>query len=96
MKWLFVIFAALLAADWLTDDANGYVIADAVRIERLVSEEIQLTDAANDVLPDDLGVVDFGTILTLQQPTQTVTINNVGVATLTLPTLPTVSGPFTL
>lgn len=80
----------------LTDDADNFVIADAVRVIRLPNEEIQLTDSGT-LVPDELGELDFGTLLTLQQTTKTITITNTGESTLTLSALPTVTGgAFTL
>ncbi len=70
----------------LADDANEYVIADAVRIERIVPHpEIEvLLDAIG--VPDDSGSVDFGVLLAGQTVTKTLTVRNIGTADLALDT----------
>ena len=77
----------------LSDAANGYVIADAVRIERLDSlpaaPEVQVLDGAAD-LTDGVGSIAFGTTPVGTPLTRTFTVRNLGTADLTLgtPSLP--------
>ncbi|MBI3467512.1 MAG: tandem-95 repeat protein [Planctomycetes bacterium] len=73
-----------------TAGANGYVVADGVRIQRVGSlptaADIQVLNAEADV-PDGAGSVDFGTAEMSEPLTKTLTIANVGSQPLTL-TLP--------
>jgi len=70
----------------LTDDADQYVIADAIRIERIgdlpSGPEIQVTvDGAN--VADGAGNIDFGTTVVDQDVTKTFTVTNLGYDPLT-------------
>jgi hypothetical protein len=71
----------------LTNDANEFVIADAVRIKRLGSAssgpEIQVLDGAADVVSGS-GSVSFGHTTVGTAVSRTFTIKNVGAANLTL------------
>ena len=64
----------------LTDKANGLVLADAVRIERL--HDIQLLDGKT-VLSDG-GTLNFGTTWTGTPVLKMITVKNVGLSPLTL------------
>ena len=70
----------------LSDAANGYVIADGMRIERLdlpPTPEVELTlDGV--VIDDGIGSVDFGTTLVAASATRTFTVTNVGGLNLTI------------
>ncbi len=79
----------------LTDDANGYVIADAVRIQRLVDPEIQVTQGGVNV-PDNTGTADFGELFANQTTPLTFTVTNVGGANLTLTSVPVTTGEYTV
>lgn len=80
----------------LTDDANGYVIADAVRVERLVNPEIQVTlsGVGGVNVPDNVGTADFGQLFATQTTPQTFTVTNVGGAPLTLSSVPVATGEY--
>ena len=71
----------------LTNAANGYVIADAIRIERIgeatPAPEIAVLDGAAD-LADGVGSVAFGTTPVGTPLTRTFTVRNLGTADLTL------------
>ncbi len=67
----------------LGDDADEFVIADAIRVERLVGAEVELL-AGTTSLPDGTGSFDFGNTLVGGTATQVFTVNNVGVAPLTV------------
>jgi len=67
----------------LSDDASGYVIADAVRIEELVDPEISVFEGA-DELASASSEVDFGTTQVGAPVTKTFTVKNVGAGTLAL------------
>ena len=77
----------------LSNAANGYVIADAIRIERIgeatPAPEIAVLDGAAD-LADGVGSVAFGTTPVGTPLTRTFTVRNLGTADLTLgtPSLP--------
>ena len=83
----------------LSDLANQYVIADAIRVERLgapiSAPEIQLLDGAVDVA-DDTGSVTFGTTAPGSSVVKTFTVNNVGNQDLTLTEPISVPTGFTL
>jgi hypothetical protein len=67
--------------------ADGYVIADAIRIERvgdlLNIPEIQVTEGLSDV-PDDAALIDYGTADLGQPLSKTFTISNTGLQPLEL------------
>lgn len=66
----------------LTDNANGIVIADAVRIE-LVSPEIEvIQDTLN--VADNVGIVNYGSTLVGTPVDRTFTVRNTGNGMLTL------------
>jgi len=70
----------------LTDAANGYVIADAIRIEALTYQaEIQIEDSAGQAI-DSSGSFDFGTVVSgaTVPRTEVFTITNFGTKTLDL------------
>ena len=67
----------------LTDKANGSVVADAVRIERL--HDVQILNAKTEIA--DGGTLDFGTTWPGTPVLKTVTIKNLGQSTLTLAAL---------
>ncbi len=83
----------------LTNLANQYVIADAVRIERLgglpSGPEIQVIDGAADV-PSGTGLVDFGSKPFGTPVTKTFTVKNLGTSDLTLTPPINVPAGFTL
>ncbi len=84
----------------LTDNANGTVFADAVRIQRIdelpaMSPEIQITDASGTTLTPG-GTWDWGgKVLTESTINRVLTVKNMGTGTLTLDT-PNLSGAVTL
>src|SRR6185295_1373681 len=72
----------------LTNQANGYVIADGVRVERVGNlpavPEIQVLDSANN-LTDGSSTLDFGSIPFGSAPSvKTITVKNLGTSNLTL------------
>lgn len=74
----------------LSDDANGYVIADKIRIERLGDipnePEIGLLDGTTE-LASGSSAVDFGSTLSGVAVAKTFTIKNTGIQTLNLGTI---------
>ncbi len=75
----------------LSDDANGYVIADAVRIEGVTGPEIEV-EVDGGPVQDGQSTVDFGAApLGGPEPTKTVTVRNAGTSDLTL-SQPTIAG----
>jgi subtilisin family serine protease len=82
----------------LTDNANEFVIADAVRIERIgdlpSAPEIRVLDGATDLV-DGVAVVDYGTTPPGTPLSRTFTVTNLGTTNLTLGTL-TVPAGFTV
>ncbi|WP_406701299.1 choice-of-anchor D domain-containing protein [Singulisphaera sp. Ch08] len=67
----------------MTDLADGYVIADAIYVERLQGPRVQ-TLAGLDHISDEIGVVDYG-VATVGQPVEKVfTVRNMGTADLHL------------
>ena len=83
----------------LSDNANGYVIADAVRIERMgdlpPGPEISVTLGSIDV-PDNSGSVNYGSTNVGVPVTKTLTVQNVGLTTLTLGSITIPSTGYTL
>ena len=83
----------------LSDNANGVVIADGVRIERIgdlpQGPEIQVLDGAVDIA-NALGSVNFGTTLTGTAVTRTFTVKNLGTQDLLLGTPITLPAGFSL
>ncbi len=80
----------------LSDAANEYVIADAVRIAKIAQmPEIAVTVDGVDVV-DDTGVINFGSALVGIAATRTFTVTNNGLAELTLDTPITLPAGFTL
>ena len=73
----------LLCPEPLTDQADEFVIADGIRIERVTEPEIEVRDGAT-VLEDGVSVVSFGSTAPGSPITKTFTINNVGGADLTI------------
>jgi PhoPQ-activated pathogenicity-related protein/predicted secreted protein len=71
----------------LTDAANGIVVADAVRIERLGNvipgPEIQVS-VDGGVLDDDTGIVNFGDVEAGRNVSKVFTVTNLGTTILTL------------
>ncbi len=71
----------------LSDDANRYVIADAVRLERIgdlpAGPEIQLFDGAAEVL-DGTGPVSLGATFVGAPVQKTLRVKNIGAGSLTL------------
>lgn len=67
----------------LSDDANGVVIADAIRIERIVGPEVVVLDGTTSLV-DGVSTVDFGTVLVSGTLTKTFTVTNVGATPLTV------------
>ncbi|MCO6455469.1 MAG: DUF11 domain-containing protein [Pirellulaceae bacterium] len=68
----------------LADDANGYVIADAVELKVFTDPEIVLEVNSTDMV-DGSAIVDFGpTTIGAVPQTRTITVRNVGAGTLTL------------
>ncbi len=83
----------------LTDNANGNLNADAIRIERLSGlpqgPEIQVLDGATDV-PDGTGNVSFGTTTPGTPVSKTFTVKNLGNQDLLLATPISVPAGYTL
>ena len=83
----------------LSDNADGLVIADAVRIERLgdvvPGPEIQVS-VDGGVLNDDTGVVDFGDVEADRTVSKVFTVTNLGTTDLTLTNPISVPSGFTL
>jgi len=73
----------------LTNDANGYVIADAIRIERLDEQpRVALLDSTGNAIAAE-SVFDFGSVDPGETRTETFTLVNFGSSALTLePRLP--------
>ncbi len=73
----------------LTNAANEFVTADAVRIERLVDPQVQVLNGSS-VVADGSGLVDIGTTLVGTPATVTLTLNNLGGRAMALgtPTVP--------
>ena len=94
----FNILSGALSVE-LTDDADGLVVADAVRIERLgdvvPGPEIQVT-VDGGVLSDNSGVVNFGDVEADRIVSKTFTVTNIGTTDLTLTDPITVPGGFLL
>lgn len=67
----------------LTDAANGYVIADAIRIETADGSEISVT-ADDNAIADGSGSLDFGTVVVGSPTLKTITVSNIGNETLNL------------
>ena len=83
----------------LTDDANEYVIADAIRVERLGDlpagpEIVVQTDGIE--VADDVGLVDFGTTSFGVPVSRIFTVLNAGSASLTLDSQVVLPAGFTL
>lgn len=78
----------------LSDDGNGDVIADAIRVEQITGPEIEVLDGAT-LLTDGSGTVDFGTVLTGGTSTKTFTVRNIGATDLTVQPV-TVPAGFTI
>jgi hypothetical protein len=79
----------------LSDNANGYVFADAVRIQRLGNvPTVQVQDGTT--LIDSGGADSFGTTYVTDALTRTFTITNNGTQTLTLASAPSVPTGFAL
>ena len=75
----FTVSGTRLTVD-LSDAANGYVIADGLRIERLdlpPTPEVELT-LGGVVIEDGIGSVDFGENMVASSAARTFTITNVG------------------
>ena len=70
----------------LSDDANEFVIADAIRIERLVAAEVEVLAgmAGAPVLVDGVSTFNFGNAQVGETKSQVFTVNNVGVTDLTV------------
>jgi subtilisin family serine protease len=71
----------------LTDQANEYVIADAVRVERVgdaVGPEMLVLDGATPIVDGSLNTVNFGTTGSGVPVSRTFTVRNVGSANLVL------------
>jgi hypothetical protein len=78
----------------LSDAANGYVVADAVRIERLANNaasEIEVRDGSTNI--SDGGTLSFGSTSTNVAVDKQLTIRNVGTFNLTLTPLASSSLP---
>ncbi|MDA0281813.1 MAG: choice-of-anchor D domain-containing protein [Planctomycetota bacterium] len=75
----------------LSDDADGNVIADAIRIERITGPEIQV-DLAGTVLVSGTSTVDFGTHIVGVTETRTFTVTNLGATALTVGAVPDGAG----
>ncbi|MCO6455093.1 MAG: choice-of-anchor D domain-containing protein [Pirellulaceae bacterium] len=79
----------------LSGSTTGNVIADAVRIDRVVGPEIQVLAGMTEIA-DGTGSFNFGTVLAgATNGTRVITVNNVGVENLVLQPI-MVSGGFTL
>jgi hypothetical protein len=79
----------------LSDNANGYVIADAIRIDRLGNAAtVQVQDGATPIASG--GSDSFGTANVGAPLTRTFTVKNAGAQTLTLGTLGSMPAGFTL
>ena len=70
----------------LSDDANGFVIADAIRIERIgdvvIEPEIEVLDGSTDI--SDGGTVSFGSTAPNVGVDKQLTVRNSGTGNLTL------------
>ena len=81
----------------LDNNADGFVIADAIRIDRLgdLLEEPEIDVAADGVnLSDGSGIFDFGGVSVGSAATQTFTVSNVGTTPLILGAINLPSGFF--
>jgi fimbrial isopeptide formation D2 family protein/uncharacterized repeat protein (TIGR01451 family) len=78
----------------LTDNANGYVIADAVRIDLVTGPEISVSQGGT-ALVDGFSSVSYITTLVGVPQTKTYTVTNNGVTPLMLTNPPIVPGGFT-
>ena len=83
----------------LTDDADGLVIADAVRIARVEdidpNPEIELTSDAENI-EDNVGVVDFGSVQAGVLASKDFTISNTGTTPLFLDAVISVPANFSV
>jgi len=75
--------------------ANGFVIADAVRLERLFGPEIEVSQGATPII-DGTTVLDFGQALIGSTFRRTFSIENVGAAPLDVASVLTLPAGFTL
>lgn len=78
----------------LSNNANGFVIADAVRIDRIPGAEISVTQSGTELL-SGVSAVDYGNTFVGASVIKTYTVTNVGIAPLTLTNPPVVPGGFT-
>lgn len=75
----------------LTNLANNYVIADAIRLERIPGPTLQVFDAGS-VVSNGSGIVNLGTAAPGSVATKTLTVRNIGSGTLTLGALSSMTG----
>ena len=80
----------------LTDDADGRVNADAIRIERLVNESDIAVSVDGNLIPDGTGSVDFGQTDKGTPVVKTFTVSNEGAEPLLLDVPITVPAGFTV
>jgi subtilisin family serine protease len=82
----------------MSNDANAYVIADAIRIERIAplpaTREIEVFESGTGVA--DGGSIPYGTTQQTVPVTKTYTVRNVGMLPLSLNTIPSVPAGFAL
>jgi hypothetical protein len=87
-----LINSGMIAVEVNTNLANNFVFADAIRIEKYIPPEVEVTFDSG-LIPDNTGVFGFGTSPT--PITKTFTVRNLGGADLTLGSI-TVPTGFTL
>jgi glucose/arabinose dehydrogenase len=96
---VFDIVGTTLTVRLSSDDANGYVAADSIRIERVgplaAGPEIRVTEGGIDI-PDNTGFFDFGATELGVGIEKTFVISNVGSQSLQLGPFPTVPERFSV
>ena len=80
----------------LNDDADGRLNADAIRIERLPDSPEILVSVDGGSIPDEAGVVDFGSSVVGAPVTKLFTVRNLGTQVLTLSAPSSIPAGFSL
>jgi hypothetical protein len=85
----YVVDSNTLVVELSGTDAEGFTIADAVRIDRVPANGsfMRVLDASGSLIIDETGAVDFGTMLEGEMRSQQVTIENLGMQDVVLSNL---------